>query len=89
MVEIPEPRAVEQGEKYIHVQYRDPDDFETIRTPEWADDVSDSVSQGSEVRTGKRENSDDWEVQSVLLQKNLGEKKAREQADAILRKIES
>jgi hypothetical protein len=89
MVEIPEPRAVEQGEEYIHVQYRDPDDFETIRTPEWADDVSDSVSQGSEVRTGKRENSDDWEVQSVLLQKNLGEKKAREQADAILRKIES
>jgi len=89
MVEIPEPRAVEQGEGYIHVQYRDPDDFETIRTPEWADDVSDSVSQGSEVRTGKRENSDDWEVQSVLLQKNLGEKKAREQADAILRKIES
>lgn len=41
------------------------------------------------MRIGKREDSDDWEVQSVLIKKNVGEEKAREQADEITRKIES
>ena len=70
------------------MRYRDPDVFETIRTPDWADRVSDSVSEGSEVRTGQRKNGDDWEVQSVLISKHAGEQKAREQADEIIRKIE-
>jgi len=68
------------------VRYRDPDVFETIRTPDWADRVSDSVSEGSEVRTGQRKNGDDWEVQSVLISKHAGEQKAREQADEIIGK---
>lgn len=89
MVDVPEPLSIETGDTYIHVRYRDPDEFETIRTPDWADNVSDSVSDGSEVRTGKRKESDDWEVQSVLIQKSVGEEKAREYADEILRKIES
>lgn len=88
MADHPDPQAVETEDDYIHVRYRDPDDFETIRTPDWADDVSDSVSEGSEVRTGKREGSDDWEVQSVLIDKHVGEQKAREQADEIIEKIE-
>lgn len=89
MSQIPEPESVETEDEYIHVRYRDPDKFEEIRTPDWADRASDSVSEGSEVRTGKREDSDDWEVQSVLIKKNVGEEKAREQADEIIRKIES
>lgn len=85
---VPEPQSVETEDEYVHVRYRDPDEFDTIRTPDWADEVSDSVSEGSEVRTGKRKDSDDWEVQSVLIRKNVGEEKAREQADEIIRKIE-
>lgn len=85
---VPEPQSVETEDEYVHVRYRDPDGFETIRTPDWADRVSDSVSEGSEVRMGKRPDSDDWEVQSVLIEKTVGEEKAREQADEIIRKIE-
>ncbi|PSP75044.1 hypothetical protein BRC81_16285 [Halobacteriales archaeon QS_1_68_20] len=85
---VPKPKSVDTEDQYIHVRYRDPDDFDTIRTPDWADRVSDAVSEGSEVRTGKRTDSDDWEVQSVLIEKNVGEEKAREHADEIIRKIE-
>jgi hypothetical protein len=84
----PSPIDVETEDEYIHVRYRDPDEFETIRTPDWADEVSDSVSAGSEVRTGKRADSDDWEIQSVLVDTHVGEQQAREQADEIVEKIE-
>ena len=89
MADTPDPEEVENEGDYIHVRYRDPDEFETIRTPEWADEVSDSVSEGSEVRTGKREGSDDWEIQAVLIDQHVGEDKAREQADEIVEKIEN
>ena len=89
MAQIPDPTSVDTEDEYVHVRYRDPDEFEEIRTPEWADRVSDSVSEGSEVRMGKREGSDDWVVQSVLIKKTVGEQKAREQADEIIEKIES
>lgn len=89
MADTPAPQEVENEGDYIHVRYRDPDEFETIRTPEWADEVSDSVSEGSEVRTGKREGSDDWEIQAVLVDQHVGEEKAREQADEIVEKIEN
>jgi hypothetical protein len=88
MASVPDAKAVEPEDEYIHVRYRDPDDFETIRMPDWADNASDSVSEGSEVRMGKRTDSDDWAVQSVLIRKNVGEEKAREQADDIVEKIE-
>ncbi|MFP4591364.1 MAG: hypothetical protein ACLFMX_07915 [Halobacteriales archaeon] len=86
---IPTPRSVTTEDEYIHVRFRDPDQFEKIRTPEWADRVSDSVSEGSEVRMGRREGTDEWVVQSVLIKKNVGEDKAREQANKIIEKIES
>ncbi|MFW5911397.1 MAG: hypothetical protein ACOCSD_01595 [Halolamina sp.] len=89
MGQIPEAESVSPEDEYIHVRYRDPDQFEKIRTPEWADRVSDTVSEGSEVRMGKREGTDDWVVQSVLIKKTVGEEKAREQADEIIEKIES
>lgn len=88
MADQPVPTEVETEDEYIHVRYRDPDQFETIRTPEWADNASDAVSEGSEVRMGKREDSDDWAVQSVLVDKHVGEDNAREQADEIVAKIE-
>ena len=89
MARIPDLKSITTEDEYIHVRYRDPDQFDQIRTPDWADRVSDSVSKGSEVRMGKREDTDDWVVQSVLIKKNVGEEKAREQADKIIREIES
>ena len=89
MAEAPDPESVETEDEYIHVRYRDPDEFDTIRTPDWADEASDSVSEGSEVRMGEEADGDDWEVQSVLIAKSVGEEKAREQADEIVEKIQS
>ena len=89
MADAPDVRTVETSDEYIHVQFRDPDEFDTIRTPDWAADVAQSVSDGAEVRTGKRDDSDDWAVESVLVEKHVGEEKAREQAKEIVEKIES
>lgn len=80
---------VEAEDEYIHVRFRDPDQFETVRTPDWAEEPAHSVSESSEVRMGKEEGSDDWEVESVLIKKSVGEDKAREQAQKIVDKIES
>jgi hypothetical protein len=89
MADTPDVDTIEAGDDYYHVRFRDPDDFDTVRTPDWADEASDSVSEGSEVRTGKREDSDDWEVQSVLIKKQAGEDKARDRAKEVVEKIES
>ena len=51
---MPEPLKVEAEDEYFHVRFNDPDRYDTIRTPDWADNVSDSVIEGSEVRMGKR-----------------------------------
>jgi hypothetical protein len=84
-----DPERVETEDEYVHVRYRDPDEFDTIRTPDWADEASDSVSEGSEVRMGREADGDDWEVQSVLIAKSVGEETARKQADEIVEKIQS
>lgn len=89
MAETPDVDGVETEDEYIHVRFRDPDRYDEIRTPDWADDPAESVSEGSEVRTGKVEGSDDWEVTSILIKKNVDEEKAEEQAREIIEKIES
>ena len=89
MADIPNVNAVETDEDYIHVQFRDPDQFEEIRTPDWAENPAQSVSDGAEVRTGQEEDSDDWKVESVLIKKSVGEDKAKEQAQEIVEKIET
>lgn len=89
MSESPDVTKIEPEDDYIHVRFRDPDRYDEIRTPDWAENPAESVSEGSEVRTGKVESEDDWEVTSVLIQKNVGEEKAKEQAKEIVDKIES
>jgi hypothetical protein len=89
MADIPEINAVETENDYIHVQFRDEDRFDEIRTPDWAANAAQSVSESAEVRTGKLEDSYDWEVETVLIQKNVGEDKAKEQATEIVEKIET
>ncbi|WP_306054506.1 hypothetical protein [Natronococcus wangiae] len=89
MADIPDVETVETEDEYIHVRFRDPDRYDEIRTPDWAKNPAESVSEGSEVRTGKVEGDDDWEVTSVLIKKSVGEEKAEEQAREIVEKIES
>ncbi|MFC7230864.1 hypothetical protein ACFQMM_04590 [Saliphagus sp. GCM10025308] len=86
MVEV---NKVETEDDYIHVRFRDPDQFDEIRTPDWAEEPAQSVSEGSEVRMGQKEDSDDWKVESVLIKKSVGEDKAKDQAQDIVEKIES
>ena len=89
MADTPDVNKVETEDDYIHVRFRDPDRYDEVRTPDWAEDPAESVSEGSEVRTGKVEGEDDWEVTSVLIEKSVGEDEAEEQAKEIVEKIES
>ena len=89
MADVPDIETVETSDDYRHVRFRDPDEFETIRTPDWAANAAQSVSEGAEVRTGKEEGGDDWKVESVLIDKHVGEDTAREEATEIVEKIES
>lgn len=82
-----EIQEVESGDEYYHIRFNDPDSFDKIRTPEWADRVSDSVSKGSEVRMGQMKDSDDWTIQAVLIKKTVGKEKSKEQAVKIVEKI--
>jgi hypothetical protein len=89
MAETPEINTVESEDDYIHVRFREPNRFGEIRTPDWAANAAQSVSDGAKVRTGKLEDSDSWMVETVLLAKSVGEDKAKEQAAEIVEKIES
>lgn len=89
MAETPDIDAVETEDEYTHVRFRNPDRYDEIRTPDWAEQPAESVSEGSEVRTGKVDGDDDWEVTSVLIEKHVGEDKANAQAREIVEKIES
>lgn len=89
MANAPAVEDVETEDEYVHVRFRDPDRYDEIRTPDWAKNPAESVSEGAEVRTGRIEGEDDWEVQSVLVDEHVGEEKAREQAEEIAEKIES
>jgi hypothetical protein len=89
MGDTPTVESVETEDEYIHVRFRDPDAFDTIRTPDWAAHAAQDVAEGAEVRTGKRKDGDDWEVQSVLIDKHAGEDAARDEAKQIVAKIES
>jgi hypothetical protein len=87
MGDTPDVESVETEDDYIHVRFRDPDEFDTIRTPDWAKNPAQDVSDGAEVRTGQKEGSDEWAVQSVLVERSVGEDEARDQAKEIVDKI--
>ncbi|WP_123533553.1 hypothetical protein [Halosimplex salinum] len=91
MASAPSIQDVEQTENYYHVRYRDPDDFDEIRTPDWAENVAGSVVDGAEVRTGDEHGNENWTVQSVLVpvEAVAGDAEARDTADQIVDKMES
>ncbi|MBC5793024.1 MAG: hypothetical protein H8Z69_03200 [Nanohaloarchaea archaeon] len=85
-----EPIKIVTEDHYHHIIFNDPDKFDTIRTPKWADNASDSVIEGSEVRTGKMKGSDEWQTESVLVPKDkVDQDKAVNLAKQIVEKIES
>lgn len=55
MADTPSVKPVYEGGDYIHVRFRDPDGFDEIRTPDWAENAAESVSEGAEVRIGRKE----------------------------------
>ena len=63
------PVIAETTQDYFHVRFADPDSFDTIRTPDWAENAASSVAAGAEVRTGHEAGGgdSDWDVQSVLV----------------------
>ncbi|MFC7081778.1 hypothetical protein [Halorussus caseinilyticus] len=89
MSETPEGEIVEETDDYVHVRFRDPDDFDTIRTPDWAENAASDVAEGAEVRTGKLKDSDDWRVESVLIPAGTDDEEARDEAERIVEKMES
>ena len=84
-------KSVDESENYYHVRYRDPDDFDEIRTPDWAGNIANSVVDGGEVRTGDEHGNESWTVQSVLVPVGavVDEAEARDTADEILDNMES
>jgi len=87
----PTIRDVERTENYYHVRYRDPDEFDAIRTPDWAATVAGSVVSGAEVRTGDEHGNDEWTVESVLIPVDgvADDSEARDAADEIVAEMES
>jgi hypothetical protein len=84
------PETVDRGDEFYHVRYRDPDDFDDIRTPDWAERPAGSVLEGAEVRTGDTKGDDDWTVQSILVPVDAVDSgdAATQAADEILAKLE-
>jgi len=85
------PETVEEGDDYYHVRYRDPDQFDEIRTTDWAENPAGSVGEGAEVRTGDEHGDEDWTVQSILVpvDRVADQDEAAEQAGKILEKLAS
>lgn len=87
------PTIEETTDDYYHVRFTDPDEYDTIRTPDWAEHVASSVAEGAEVRTGHEAGGDDseWDIQSVLVPTDAASDgdAATAQAEVIVEKIES
>lgn len=87
------PSIDQQTDDYYHVQFTDPDEFDTVRTPDWAEQAASSVAEGAEVRTGHEEGGDDseWDIQSVLVPTDEAsdDDDAISQAEQIAEKINS
>lgn len=80
--------AVERDGEYVCVQYRNAEEFEILRTPEWARKAAESVVTGSELRVGKRDGGENWIPQAVLIPEPVDTTDARRKADEILQRVE-
>lgn len=88
MPRIPQPSTVEPDGNYVCVRYRDPEEFETVQSPEWARKAAESVIDGSELRVGKRAGDENWIPQEVLIPEPVDTTDARRKANEILQRID-
>lgn len=90
MTELPDAEAVESGDDYYHVTFRDPDGFDDVQTPDWVEEEATDVSDGASARVGRIGGSDKWKVQRVLVAADAvdDERQAREVAREIGERIE-
>lgn len=88
MPRIPGPSKVEQEGDYVCVRYRDPEEFETLQTTEWARKAPESVVDGCELRVGKRVDGENWIPQEILIPEPVDAIDARRKADEILQRID-
>lgn len=81
---------VTQEDDYMHVRFRPPSQFETIRTPGYASDAAQDTSKGAKVRMGRTE-AGNWLVQSVLLRPRgiRGKRHARSLARRIQQSLDA
>lgn len=86
MVQI--KKVTREGDLY-HVRYRPPSQFEKIRTPDWAQNVAESVSKGGKIRMGQTP-AGTWLIQSILIAPKgvRGKNHAKSLAGRIRRKLE-
>jgi hypothetical protein len=84
---LPAPSTVETDDDYVHVRYRDPGSFATIRTPDPAPHETDPVLEDCEVRLARREDDDDWLVQSVLVERAVDESEAFDLAERAVQRL--
>ena len=87
------PTIADTTDNYYHVRFNDPEQFDDIRTPDWAENAASSVADDAEVRTGYDEDGDDsdWNIQSVLVPTDEADDndEAVSMANDIVDKIES
>lgn len=88
MPDIQQPATVESKGDYVCILYRDPEEFETVRTPDWARKAAESVVAGSQVRVGKRADRRNWIPQEVLVPEPVDTTDACRYADEILQRID-
>lgn len=88
VVAINPPKPIKSKEKgdYTHFRFEEPDKFDKIRVPDWAEKVADSVVDGAKVKMGRLEDSGDWVPQSVMIPKDVAN---AEDASEIVSKIGS
>lgn len=78
-------------DQYYHVRFRQPSQFSSIRTPDWAANIASSISKDAEVRMGKTKQGGNWLVQTVLIKRAPGKtyNDARRLARRIQKKVDS
>lgn len=80
---------VDVGDEYYHVRQRNPDKYDKVRVPDWAKNVAQSISKNAQVKMGKRKDTDEWDVQAVMIERKYRSKDdAVRLAKKIKRKIE-
>ena len=90
MTELPDAETVDSGDDQYHITFRDPDGFDDIQMPDWAEEEATDVSDGASVRVGRIGGSDKWKVQRVHVAADAveDENQAREVAREIGERIE-